>query len=128
MASATGQALRDEPSLYQSPLSHQSVSSFGSPSQATPTQLTPQGPPDAAAADRNNLLASIRASRAHLKNMVPGECCTRTLFHALPHKKHRLMQLTIGAKLFAVLLRGVDFFEFAVSHVFAALEHPILRH
>lgn len=60
--------LQEEASLYQSPLSHQSVSSFGSPS---PTQVTPntplmgQQPPDS----RNALLTSIAKGQFHLRKM-----------------------------------------------------------
>ena len=67
--------LREELSLYQSPLSHQSVSSFGSPSPRpaapTPTQVTPntpqmgQQPPDS----RNALLTSIAKGQFHLRKM-----------------------------------------------------------
>ena len=67
--------LQEEPSLYQSPLSHQSVSSFGSPSPRpaapTPTQVTPstppmgQQPPDS----RNALLTSIAKGQFHLRKM-----------------------------------------------------------
>ena len=69
--------LREEPSLYQSPLSHQSVSSFGSPSPRpaapTPNQVTPNTPqmgqqqqqPDG----RNALLTSIAKGQFHLRKM-----------------------------------------------------------
>ncbi|DBA65705.1 TPA: hypothetical protein ACH3X2_002755 [Trebouxia sp. C0005] len=75
-SSTTGAlALREEPSLYQSPLSHQSISSFGSPSPrpaaATPRQLTPatpQAPPPAAGVP-NALLASIQTGQFHLRKM-----------------------------------------------------------
>ncbi len=74
-SSAGTTALREEPSLYQSPLSHQSISSFGSPSPrpsaATPSQVTPatpQPPPQPTGAP-NDLLASIRTSQFHLRKM-----------------------------------------------------------
>lgn len=87
-SSLTGaQALREEPSLYQSPLSHQSISSFESPSPrpaaaATPSQLTPatpQAPPPAAGVP-NALLASIQTGQFHLRKMSQsfngkGDCC-----------------------------------------------------
>ena len=72
---AGANVLQEEPSLYQSPLSHQSVSSFGSPSPRpaapTPTQVTPntpimaQQPPDS----RNALLTSIAKGQFHLRKM-----------------------------------------------------------
>ncbi|KAL3156740.1 hypothetical protein ABBQ38_001015 [Trebouxia sp. C0009 RCD-2024] len=73
---ASTTVLQEEPSLYQSPLSHQSVSSFGSPSPRpaapTPTQVTPntpimmsQQPPDS----RNALLTSIAKGQFHLRKM-----------------------------------------------------------
>lgn len=81
--------LQEEPSLYQSPLSHQSVSSFGSPSPRpaapTPTQVTPntpamgQQPPDS----RNALLTSIAKGQFHLRKMShsfepKGDCLIHT--------------------------------------------------
>ncbi|KAL0034341.1 hypothetical protein WJX77_009981 [Trebouxia sp. C0004] len=69
------QALLEEPSLYQSPLSHQSVSSFGSPSPrpatAMPSQLTPATPqaPPMPAGVPNALLASIQTGQFHLRKM-----------------------------------------------------------
>ena len=67
--------LQEEPSLYQSPLSHQSVSSFGSPSPRPaappPPPGTPNPPPPGPKTPESTkaLSASIAKGQFHLRKM-----------------------------------------------------------
>ena len=99
---AGSSVVHEEPSLYQSPLSHQSVSSFGSPSPRpaapTPTQVTPntsqmdQQPPDG----RNALLTSIAKGQFHLRKMSHSFEPKGSFF------SHTTVHLSSGMSLYSV--------------------------